>query len=76
MRRSMAPYSSRVIRVDLACRQHVRLRANLGNASCPVLPIEGIGLNDQELKQKPGSMRYGAFCPTSQGGIPVVKTAC
>src|SRR5258707_6260801 len=28
----------------LACRQHVRLGDNLGNAGCPVLPVEGIGV--------------------------------
>src|SRR5260370_23860533 len=29
----------------LACPQHVGLGVNLGNADCPVLPIEGIGLD-------------------------------
>ena len=29
----------------LACPQHVRLGVDLGNADCPVLPIEGIGLD-------------------------------
>jgi hypothetical protein len=29
----------------LACPQHVRLGVNLGNADCPVLPVEGIGLD-------------------------------
>jgi hypothetical protein len=35
-----------VIRVDLACPQHVRLGGNLGDAGCcPVLPVEGRGLD-------------------------------
>jgi len=29
----------------LACPQHVRLRGNLGNAGCLVLPVEGINLD-------------------------------
>ncbi len=29
----------------LACPQHVRLGVNLGNADCPVLPLEGVGLD-------------------------------
>jgi hypothetical protein len=29
----------------LACPQHVRLGVNLGNADCPVLQVEGIGLD-------------------------------
>jgi hypothetical protein len=29
----------------LACPQHVRLGGNLGNAGCPGLPVEGIGLD-------------------------------
>jgi len=28
----------------LACPQHVQLGVNLGNADCPVLPLEGVGL--------------------------------
>jgi hypothetical protein len=29
----------------LACPQHIRLGVNLGNADCPVLPVEGTGLD-------------------------------
>ncbi len=37
-----------VIRVDFACPRHVRLEGNLGNAGCPVLPVEGIGFDVKE----------------------------
>jgi hypothetical protein len=50
---------SRVVRVDLACRQHVRLRGNLRNAGRPALPVEGIGLDViQAPKRGPRIMRY------------------
>jgi hypothetical protein len=43
----------------LACPQHVRLWGNLGSADCPVLKVEGIGLNViQAAKRGPRIMRY------------------
>src|SRR3954463_886218 len=48
-----------VIRDDLACRQHVRLRGNIRNAACPAVPVEGIGLDViQAPKRRPPIMRY------------------
>src|ERR1035437_856246 len=32
----------------LASPRHIRLGGDLGNAGCPVLPVEGIGLNVKE----------------------------
>src|ERR1700732_1590879 len=43
----------------LACPRHVRLGGNLRNAGCPVLPVEGIGLDViQAPKPEPRIMRY------------------
>src|SRR5260370_16175616 len=43
----------------LACPQHVRLGGNLGNAGCPVLPVEGIDLGVIQVpKPEPRIMRY------------------
>jgi hypothetical protein len=43
----------------LACQQHARLGGNLGNAGCPVLPVEGIDLDViQAPKPEPRIMRY------------------
>jgi hypothetical protein len=43
----------------LACPQHVRLWGNHGSADCPVLTVEGIGMNMiQAAKRAPRIMRY------------------
>ena len=66
----------------LACPQHVRLRGNLGSAGCPILPVEGIGLDViQATKREPRIMRYEltdfewaairSFLPNKPRGIPL-----
>jgi transposase len=70
-------------RMSLACPRHVRLsrQGNLGNAGCPVLPVEGIGLDMiQALEPGPRIMRYElsdfewaairSFLPNKPRGIP------
>jgi hypothetical protein len=48
-----------VIRLDFGRRRHVRLGRDLGNAGCPVLPVEGIGLDVvQSPNPEPRIMRY------------------
>src|SRR5258708_26340030 len=43
----------------LACPRHVRSGGNLGNAGCPVLPVEGIRLDViQAPKPEPRIMQY------------------
>jgi hypothetical protein len=85
--------TSRVVRAEvrsesfasiLARPQHVRLRrSNLGSAGCPVLPVEGIGLDViQATKREPRIMRYEltdfewaairSFLPNKPRGIPRV----
>ena len=67
----------------LACRQHVRLAGNLGNAGSPVLPVEGSGLDViQAPKPEPRIMRdeltdfewatIRSFLPNEPRGIPRV----
>jgi transposase len=59
------------------------VRGNLGNAGCPVLPVEGIGLDViQAPKREPRIMRYEltdfewaairSFLPNKPRGIPRV----
>jgi hypothetical protein len=48
-----------VIRVGLACPQHVRLPGDLGSSGPAILPVEGIGLAViQATKREPRIMRY------------------
>jgi hypothetical protein len=67
----------------LACRRHVRLAGNLGNAGCPVLPVGCSGLDViQAPKPEPRIMRYEltdfewatirSFLPNEPRGIPRV----
>ena len=67
----------------LACPRHVRLGGNLGNAGCPVLPVEGVGLDViQAPKPEPRIMRYEltdfewaairSFLPNKPRGVPRV----
>jgi hypothetical protein len=69
---------------NLVCPRHVRLGGNLGNAGCPVLPVEGIGLDViQAPKPERWIMRYEltdfecaaikSFLPNKLRGIPRVS---
>jgi hypothetical protein len=58
LQRTAGPYIGSIASV-LARPKHVRLGGNLGIADCPVLPVEGFGLNMiQASKAGPRIMRY------------------
>src|SRR6266446_9667217 len=71
-----------VIRVDFACPRHVRLGGNLGNAGCPVLPVEGSGLDviqapkpEPRIIATPNLPRHSGFASSMRPGMTIAKFA-
>src|ERR1700738_5052093 len=82
LQRTAGPYS-RVILDRIGLFSSCPVLGNLGNAGCPVLPVEGIGLDViQAPKPEPRIMRYEltdfewaairSFLPNKPRGIPRV----